>query len=277
MVSEFREWLGHHPVLVALMFMVYGYGALMSFMTPELVPTSFWAGLEGSHTQIMLAVTAMTYLGITAFYLIYKGRKYYSDRGLRENVPMIWGTSFLAYIVTYIGIILNASDIITMNAELFFFFRSSMILWAAGIAYGLITLRTSREGLRNYIPLSIAGLSLAWFAWGLFNVGSIEYTMYGFTSFIWVPLTFAFGYFFWTYSGGTGHSGMKWISAGMVYMGSTYLFWAPTHQNFLYEVAFFQYNIAASIILLGMTKLPWKEMSDVERPLDLIFEEDHEN
>lgn len=277
MVSEFREWLGHHPVLVALMFLVYGYGALTSFLTPELVPNSFWAALEGGHTQIMLAVTAITYLGITAVYLIHKGRKYYSDRGLKENIPLIWGVSFLAYIVTYIGIILKASEAITMTEELFFFFRSFMILWAAGIAYGLITLRTSREGLRKYIPLGIAGLSLAWFTWGLFSVGSIEYTMYGFTSFLWVPLTFAFGYFFWAYSGGTGHSGMKWISVGMVYMGATYLFWAPTHQNFLYEVAFFQYNIAASIILLGMTKLPWKEMGDVERPLDLIFEEDREN
>lgn len=276
MASEFRQWLSHHYILVGLMALVYGYGAIASITTPEIALTSFWAGLEGSHTQLMLAVTAMTYLGITSGYLIYKGRKYYGEKSLGENVPLIWGLSFMAYMVTYVGIAMEAV-FLDMTAELFFFFRSFMIVWAAGIAYGLIALRTSREKLRRYIPLGITVMSFAWFAWGLLRIGSIEYTMYGFTSFIWVPISFAFGYFFWTYSGGTGHSGMKWISVGMVFMGATYLLWAPTHHNFLYEVAFFQYNIATSIILLGMTKLPWNEMSDIERPLDLIFEEDLEN
>lgn len=258
------------------MAVIYAYGGLVSVFTPKVSPGSLLM-LEGSYTLLMLASTAILYHAITGGYLIYKGRKYYSTRPLSQNIPMIWGLSFFAYIVTYIGITLKALNVVEMTSGMFFFFRSFMIIWAAGIIYGLISLRTGRKNLRRYIPSGVILLSLAWFAWGLLIRGSIEYTMYGFTSFIWIPLTFAFGYFFWAYSGGTGHSGMKWISVGMVYMGATYFLWAPTHENFLYEMAFFQYNIALSIILLGMTKLPWKEMSEVERPLDLIFEEDLED
>lgn len=269
MRQKLKNFVSTHPFLLVLMTVIYAYGFFTTSMAPKL-PESAFLPIQNSHTIFMLSFTAFFYLVISAGYLAYKGKKYYSDRGIKDNVPAVLSVSFLAYSVVYLGMMLESMNYVSIAATEFFMFRQTMILWAAGIAYSLVTLRTDDKRFRYGTPGAILVLSYAWFAWSLLIQNSVELAMYGFTSFVWIPLTFAFGYLFWAYSGGIGKSGLKWISVGMVYMGTTYLFWAPTQNTFMYEVAFFHYNIGASLILLGLVKTPWKQMSEVSHPLELL-------
>lgn len=266
------EFFRHHPVLPVLLLMLFIYGAVTAVVTPQLNP-ALLGFLQDEFTLFMLSYIAVFYLIVTGAYLIYKGVTIFGDRKLRNNVPFIWGLSFLVYPVVQMGILLGELGVLnTSDPGTFFLTRQSMVLWAAGISYGLVTFRTDSSTWRKIIPGSVLVFGYAWLAWGIYIIQDISYTMYGFTSFIWVPITFVFGYLFWAYSGGLGQKGMRWISVGMVFMGITYILWAPTYNSFLYQIAFFHFNIALSLILLGMVALPWKEMSQVRFPFELVLE-----
>lgn len=273
MYQNLKNFVSTHPFLIVLMTAIYGYGIFTTSLAPKM-PESAFLPIQNSHTIFMLSFTGFFYMVVSGGYLANKAKKYYSDRSIKKNIPAILSVSFLAYSAVYLGMMLESLNFITMSTTEFFLFRQTMILWAAGIAYSLVTLRTDNKRFRYGIPAAILVLSYAWFGWSLLIQNSVELAMYGFTSFVWIPLTFAFGYLFWAYSGGIGKSGLKWISVGMVYMGTTYLFWAPTQNTFMYEVAFFHYNIGASLILLGLVKTPWKQMSEVSKPLELLHKSD---
>ncbi|MFB6203879.1 MAG: hypothetical protein ABEK01_05305 [Candidatus Nanohaloarchaea archaeon] len=270
MGQNLRGFLSDNPGLVSLVAALYLYGIYAVSEKSVIAPGSF---PEGSSLQIMLlSGTGLFYLVLTGLYLIHRGRSLEPVSGdLRDNIPLIWGGAFVLYGIVMLGVLLDALGLYTESLpSKFFLTRQFMIIWAAAIGYGLVKFRMRSGFYRRLVPGTILLAGYSWFAWGLLVQKSIEYTMYGFTSFIWVPVTFTFAYLFWKYSRGTGKRGLRWLSAGMAFMGGTYILWAPTHTSRLYLAAFALYDIALGLILVGVTNVPWEKMEEVDTPFEFI-------
>ncbi len=250
-----------HKYLFLILGVLFLYGLYSVIYLPELGPGMF-APLEKTFWLFGLSGMAFAFLWMCGVFCLYQWRK------TNMFSCLIWGLSFIVYSVTFIGLMLASFGIVnTKQPETFFIFRQSMIIWAAGIYYGLSIMITENKFFTKGISLLILVSGYLWFIHGLLFVKNIEYTMYGFLSFLFVPVSFLFGYLFVKYSKMVVGSGMKWIAAGMFLMGIAYMAWAPWHKNFIYALWFFVYDIALSLIFLGLTHLPYDRLKLVKHPL----------
>lgn len=253
--------ISEYKYLWLILGIVFIYGIYSVVYVPQLSPGIF-APLKDTFWLFGLSGMAFFFLIACGLFCLYQWKK--------TNILscLIWGVSFLIYSLTFVGLMLHSLGIVnTKIPETFFFFRESMIIWAAGMYYGLSIMVTENKLFTKGITLLILLLGYVWFIHGLFFVKDIEYTMYGFLSFFFVPITFIFGYLFLKYSKMVIGYGMLWLAAGMFLMGIAYMAWAPWHKNFVYALWFYVYNISLSLILVGLTNLPYEKMKTVKHPL----------
>lgn len=233
--------------ILFILAIIYLLGILVVITLPQLEPAlipqeTFW--LFGLSLQAIFLL-----LGIAIVILYNWYRNPYS--------PLkVWSVSFAVYSLTFFGLLLTSLGIIDENIPVvFFLFRNTMIIFAAGMIYGLATHLNFDKKLRYLISSLIIIFGYIWFIWGLLLVSNIEYTMYGFLYFIFIPASAYVAWAFYMAAKETGFSSFKYISLGMVGLAITYGAWAPWHLNYIYGVWFFLFNLSLVPIFAGFIGL----------------------
>lgn len=194
-------------------------------------------------------------------YLLYR---YYTKTRPLEQAPfqLIWGGSFVIYSITFLGLLLQAwgLEFADMNDPLIFLiWRTPMILWVAGMWFGVTRLLTDNTRLIYYSTLIIIILGMLWFLIGLIILEDIEFTMYGFLYWEFVPMAFVIALLWYNYGTNTGLDSPKVITSGFTLFGIAYLAWAPWHFDELKYIWFVWFNIyivSLSLLLTGFYALP---------------------
>ncbi|MFH0962195.1 MAG: hypothetical protein V1820_05945 [archaeon] len=210
----------------------------------EILKGTFWLfGLSLQATVIILWIGG---------YLLYRW-----NLGKRKNsTQLVWGVSFLLYSVVFIGMALQALGFGFADAKLpwiFFVYRQFMILWLAGIYWGLAGIVFAKENrLARILPTAaILLIGYGIFANGLFIVKDVEYTMYSFLYLLFVPVCFILSRIFWKYAQLASATFARYLSIGFAGIGITYLAWAPWHKTTFYFVWFFLYVLSLIPLLVG--------------------------
>jgi len=250
--------------LLALLVIMFVYGAYAILSVPR---------IDLGMIESMPQVVWWSGISVTAAFFLLSSAAYCLLQWWRTGMQWcaVWGASFFLYSLVFIGVVFNAFNIVNTHLpNTFFLFRQVMILWAVGMFYGLVSLRTDHPVVRYWIPSIVLAAGYAWFGYGLFSIGDIQFTMYGFLSFLFIPITITLGYLFFRYSSRIKGAGMRWLSGGMFLMGTVYMVWAPMHQSVGYIFGFFLFNIALALIFVGITHLPYEKMQDVKHPLKRV-------
>ena len=198
-------------------------------------------------------------------YLIYRWNK-----GARTNRSLlVWGLGFFVYSITFVAHIFRGWGFIWANentsTELFFLWRFGMIIWAGASLYGILRILT--EDLKKQLipPLLAMAAGFIWFFYGLFIVGDIEWTMYGFLFAIWIPVCFSISYVFLTYGRKAELTSPKILFIGYVGLTITYMGWAPWHFGdviYFYFVWYFLFLLSLIPILVGFVSLSKETSKD---------------
>jgi hypothetical protein len=194
-------------------------------------------------------------------YLLYR---YFSKARPLEQAPfqLIWGVSFVIYSITLLGLLLQAwgFDFADMTRpEIFLVWRTPMILWIAGMWIGVTKLLTDKTNLIYYSALLIVILGELWFLIGLVILGDIEFTMYGFLYWEFVPMAFVLALLWHHYGKGADLNSPKVIAAGFTLFGIAYLAWAPWHfedLKYIWYIWFNVYLVSLALLLTGFYALP---------------------
>lgn len=236
-----------------LLAAVYGagiYAIIYKPLLPEVQPLSktFW--LFGLSLQ---AAVILIWIGIYLLRRWVKGQE-------KNQTQLIWGASFLLYSIVFIGMMLQALGIPWANAsrpDIFFWYRQFMIIWIAGMYYGVSRFVYRDRRYLQIVPTAailLAGYGI--FAYGLFQVKDIEYTMYTFLYLVFVPTLAILARLFWKYSSISGNSAPRYISIGFGGIALTYLAWAPWHKTTFYGVWFALYVLSLVPLLVGFLLIP---------------------
>lgn len=213
--------------------------------------------LESSFYLFGLAMNTLILLYSISGFLLYRWLK----TGRNNPSLLIWALSFLLYSLTFVAHLFRAFGVVDANENTsplhFFAYRWVMIVWAAGILFGLLKIVTDNKKTQ-LIPSGIVivgGFSILLL--GLFIIpfdNPIESTMYIFLYTIWVPICFTMSYIF-AYLGSKGNQrGPKYISLGFLLLMISYMAWAPWHFSdviYLYFIWYFIFNLSLTPILIG--------------------------
>ncbi|TFF94152.1 MAG: hypothetical protein EU544_04850 [Promethearchaeota archaeon] len=226
------------------------------FPIPNLSATFFLFGL-GLNTSILL--------WSIAGYLLFRWIK--TDR--KNDSLIAWSLSFFIYSLTFVAHIFRALGYAAWNENSsvfhFFAFRWVMIIWAAGIFYGVLKILTDDKRLYLVPSVAIIIIGFLWFFLGLFIIPSenpIEFTMYLFLFTIWIPICFTMAYIFFYYGYNTRQSGPKVISLGFLILMISYMQWAPWHFSdviYIYFIWYFVFSLSLVPILLGFVIMTLEE------------------
>ncbi len=216
---------------------------------PELKDDFFLLGLGLNSSILIISIGS---------YLLYRWVK-----GGRENSSqLVWGVCWLLYSWTFIAHILRAFGIPWANENLstgnFFLFRWVMIIFAAGIYYGISLVLTENRKLQIIPTVIILGIGFLWFAIGLFVLNSTENMMYIFLFCIWSPILFSLAYTFYLYGRNSTLRSPYLIALGFFGVAVTYLAWAPWHFAdviYLYFIWYFLFQLSLVPILMGFLLL----------------------
>jgi hypothetical protein len=229
--------------IMSIIAVIYILGILVVVQVPQLEPAlipaeSFW--LFG------LSLQAVILLFGTAAVILYNW--------FRNPYPplRVWSVSFFIYSIAFLGLMFASLGIVNENIPVvFFLFRSSMIVWAAGMIYGL----AAHLGFGSRVKYLLSSLALifgyAWFIWGLLVVADIEYTMYGFLYFIFIPICAYLAWAFYRAARTTGFNSFNYVSLGMAGLAITHGAWAPWHLNYIYAVWLFLFNLSLVPVFAG--------------------------
>lgn len=207
------------------------------------------------------SLTGFRLILIIGGYLLYR---YFTKARPLEQAPfqLIWGSSFLIYSITLLGLLLQAwgFDFADMSDPFFFLiWRTPMILWVAGMWIGVTRLLTDNTKCIYLSALLILILSQVWFFIGLILLSDIEITMYGFLYWIFVPMAFILAILWYNYGKGAELNSPKVITAGFTLFGIAYLAWAPWHfedLKYIWYVWFNVYLVSLALLLTGFYALP---------------------
>ena len=224
----------------------------MGFAVPE---------IETSYDLFGASLAGFILTLIIGGYLLYR---YFSRAEPLEQAPfqLIWGASFLVYSITLLGLLLQAwgFDFADMTDPIIFLvWRTPMILWVAGMWIGVVKLHTDNVQITYLVALLILLLGEIWFFVGLIIVGEIEFTMYGFLYWEFVPMAFVLAILWYNYGKGADLNSPKVITVGFTLFGIAYLAWAPWHVEELRYIWFVWFNIylvALAFLLTGFYALP---------------------
>ncbi|MFW9904129.1 MAG: hypothetical protein ACFFFH_07350 [Candidatus Thorarchaeota archaeon] len=222
------------------------------FTVPELTTTYDLFGTS---------LTGFILILILSSYLLFR---YFSKARPLEQAPfqLIWGSSFLIYSITLLGLLLQALgfEFADMTDPLIFLiWRTPMIIWVAGMWIGVTKLYTDNPKYTYLAALVIFLLGELWFLIGLVFLGDIELTMYGFLYWEFVPMAFILAILWYNYGKGAKLNSPKIIAAGFTLFGLTYLAWAPWHfeeLQYIWHIWFNIYLVSLAILLTGFYALP---------------------
>ncbi len=189
---------------------------------------------------------------------------YFSTRQSLDQAPFLlyWGISFLIYAITLLGLCMEALGFDFANMEeplIFLFWRSPMIFWVAGMWIG--TSKLFQDNFKiNYIPaLLIILLGEIWFIFGLLILGDVEFTMYGFLYWEFIPMGLVLAILWYNYGKRAELSSPKLITFGFLLFCLAYMGWAPWHfaeLRYIWYILFHIFLIGLSLIFTGFYSLP---------------------
>lgn len=188
----------------------------------------------------------------------------------RDNPSLIiWGLSFFIYSITFVAHIFRALGFSAANENTsplhFFAYRWGMIVWAAGMLYGLLKILTENKRHQLIPSLLTLILGFTWLLLGLFVIPTpnpIEFTMYLFLYTIWIPICFTMAYIFAYYGYKAEATGPKLLSLGFFGIMITYMAWAPWHFAdvvYLYFIWYFIFSLSLTPVLLGFIVMAVEE------------------
>lgn len=233
--------------LMALAFVIYQPNGEA---LPAILTKTYWIfGLAGTAAALTIGIGGM---------LLYR----WNLGGRKNETTLIWGVSFLLFSITFIGMCLKAIGVPWANdsdPKIFFLFRHWMILWTAGMSYGITGILFSKQFWRTVNVLVILIASYAWFTYGLLMVGNIELTMFGFLYAIFIPVCVTVAYCFYKYGSMTGFKSLKVIAFGFAQLAVAYMAWAPWHKVDTYILWFFFFVWSLIPILVGFCMLMYEK------------------
>ncbi len=233
--------------IVVVMIGIYATGLFTVLYVPQFEPALIPEGTFWLFGLSMQAVLLLMGTG-TILYLNWIKTKYPPLR--------TWSVAFFMYSITFLGLLFYSLGYIDeKNPFVFFLFRNSMIVWAAFMIQGLSTHLGFDKRIRNLSSIAILVFGYLWFIWGLLVTANIEYTMYGFLYFLFIPVTVYLSWAFRIAAKRTGFSSFNFISLGMAGLTVTYGAWAPWHLNYIYAVWFFMFNMSLVSIFAGYAGL----------------------
>lgn len=239
------SWMDRKILSVLAIIYILGISVVITVpqLEPALIPAdSFW--LFGLSLQ---AVFLLIGTGAVILYNWFRN----------PYLPLkVWSISFFVYSLTFFGLLLTSLGITSEKIPLvFFLFRNSMIIWAAGMIYGLATHLGFEKRLKRVVTALVLVCGYLWFMWGLLVVSNIEYTMYGFLYFIFIPICVYLSWAFCRAARATGFTSFRYVCLGMIGLAITYAAWAPWHLNYIYAVWFFLFNLSLVPIFAGFVGL----------------------
>jgi hypothetical protein len=247
--------------LVVIAFLLL-LGVLMIIFQPvgtSIMPASATATATPSLTATILLI-------FTGTGLLYR----WNSGGRKNTVTLVWGASSLLFSITFIGMLLKNFGVAWAdynNPVIFFAFRNVMILWVAGMFYGISKILFKSEMNRVAITLFILVFNYSWFGYTLLMLGKIEMAMYGFLYLAFIPVCATIIYCFYKYGMTTGFSSLKIIALGFAIIAVSYMAWAPWHTTNTYLLWFSVFNIGLAVKLTGFVALAYEKRIPTKRLL----------
>ena len=221
--------------------------------------------LETTFFLFGLALNTIILLWCIAGFLLYRWFK----TGRINPSLIIWSISFFLYSITFVAHLFRALGYSIANENLsvfhFFMYRWGMIVWAAGILYGLLKILTENKTYQLIPSVVTLILGFAWLILGLFILPSknpIEFTMYLFLNTIWIPVCFTMFYIFAYYGYKTQQNGPKLVALGFFGVMISYYGWAPWHFSdlvYIYFIWYFIFLLSLTPILIGFIVMAVEE------------------
>lgn len=221
--------------------------------------------LEMTFFLFGLALNTIILLWSIAGFLLYRWFK----TGKKNPSLIIWSISFFIYSITFLAHLFRALGYSIANENLsvfhFFMYRWGMIVWAAGILYGLLKILTENKTYQQIPSIIILIMGFTWLILGLFIIPSknpIEFTMYLFLHTIWIPVCFTMFYIFAYYGYKTKQNGPKFVALGFFGVMISYHGWAPWHFSdlvYLYFIWYFIFLLSLTPILIGFIVMAVEE------------------
>ena len=234
--------------LILLAFLI---GILNVIYMPE------WKGpllLKETYTLFGLSLVSFILILAIAGFLYHR----WAITGKKNKTTLIWTFSFALYSIVFLGLMLQSLGIAwadQKNPAIFFLFRQLMIFFVFGMYSGVSRILTESKFWTKYLAGLILVFSYLVFVYGLFIKDSIEFTMYLFLSFIFIPACFLIAFLFYKYGKLENLFSMKLLASGFIFLGLTYAGWAPFHKDYFYFVMFFLFTISLSVILTAFIYL----------------------
>ncbi|MFX0120203.1 MAG: hypothetical protein ACFFCU_19095 [Promethearchaeota archaeon] len=256
--KDITDFITRNSGYIVIMVVIYIFTTIIVVAKPKGFAVS---EIIDSYDLFGASLTGFILLLIIGGYLLYR---YFTKARPLEKAPfqLIWGSSFLIYSITFLGLLLQAWGVDWADMTdpfIFLIWRSPMILWVAGMWIGVTKLYTDCPKCTYLAALIIVILGELWFFIGLILVGDIELTMYGFLYWEFVPMAFILAILWYNYGKGAGLNSPKVITAGFTLFGIAYLAWAPWHFDELRYIWFVWFNIflvSLAILLTGFYALP---------------------
>jgi hypothetical protein len=221
--------------------------------------------LETTFFLFGLALDTIILLWWIAGFLLYRWFK----TGKKNPSLIIWSISFFIYSITFVAHLFRALGYSIANENLsvfhFFMYRWGMIVWAAGILYGLSKILTENKTYQLIPSVITLILGFTWLILGLFIIPSknpIEFTMYLFLNTIWIPVCFTMFYIFAYYGYKTKQNGPKLVALGFFVLMISYYGWAPWHFSdlvYIYFIWYFIFLLSLTPILIGFIVMAVEE------------------
>ncbi|TFG27702.1 MAG: hypothetical protein EU532_06840 [Promethearchaeota archaeon] len=212
-----------------------------------------------------LALNKIILLWWIAGFLLYRWVK----TGKKNPSLIIWSISFFIYSITFVAHVFRALGFSIANENLsvfhFFMYRWGMIVWAAGILYGLLKILTENKTYQLIPSILTLIFGFLWLILGLFIIPSanpIETTMYLFLHTIWIPVCFTMFYIFAYYGYKTKQNGPKLVALGFFGIMISYHGWAPWHFTdlvYIYFIWYFIFLLSLTPVLIGFIVMALEE------------------
>ena len=181
-------------------------------------------------------------------------------QGNRKNeAHVFWAVGFALFSALFMGLMLDAMGIRLADMHIpsvFFMWRQLMIISLALLYYGISKV-VFKKNILSKLPTAlivIAGYAI--FVYGLLlGPKDIEWTMYGFLTLVFVPVSLLISYLFYIYWRETRMKSPGYLSLGFMGVAITYMAWAPWHTTKFYFVWFGLFVLSLVPLLVGIVMI----------------------
>jgi len=249
-----------HGVFITIISMIYILGIFTVTYKPLMPEVEI---LKKTYPLFGLSLISFVILIFISVYILHR----WNITGRVNVTNLVWGVSFFLYSLLFLGLMLQALGFPYANMKLpkfFFIWRQFQILWAAGMYYGTTKIITKNSLVQKIPTMLIVFFGYLWFIYGLFfsNVSvPIEYMMYGFLHFIWIPINALLAYLFILFAKKSKLKSPYFLSMGFSGIAITYMMWAPWHLTKFYFVCFSLFTLSLVPLLIGFLMIPLERRS----------------